>query len=98
MTQVQQVGRRTAVVTSAFVAAIVSAAITVSALLLVPALSAAPISDAPDTARLEQLLDGGRAWQRQRQVESPAYWQRMHAVEQSGLAWQLRYEQITPSR
>jgi hypothetical protein len=98
MTQIQQVDRRTAVATSAFVAALVSAAITVSALLLVPALTAAPMPDAPVAARPERVVEAGRAWQRQRLMESPAHWQRMHALEQSGVDWQLRYEQITPSR
>lgn len=92
MTQLEQVGRRTTVVTSAIVAAAVSAAITVSGLLLVPALTAAPITDTPNAERLDRAVESGRAWQRQRLVESPAYYERLHAVEVAGLEWQLRYE------
>ncbi|HEX2884322.1 MAG TPA: hypothetical protein VHQ42_07095 [Candidatus Limnocylindria bacterium] len=98
MTQLQQVDRRTAVVTSALVAALVSAVITISGLLLIPQLTAAPNADTPDTARLDRAVEAGLAWQHQRLVESPAYWERVHAAEQAGLAWQLRYEQIAPSR
>lgn len=98
MTQLQQAGRRPTVVTSAIVAAIVSAIVTVSGLLIVPALTAVSFPPSPDTARLERAVDAGRAWQRQRLVESPAYYERLHAVEMAGLGWQLRHEQTTPNR
>lgn len=97
MTQLQQAGRRTTVVTSAIVAAAVSAAITISGLLLVPALTAVPF-DRPDTAGLDRAVESGRAWQAQRLIESPAYYERLHAVEMAGLEWQLRYEQTNPNR
>lgn len=98
MTQLQQAGRRATVVTSALVAALVSAAITISALLVVPALTAMPFPDAADNARLDRAVDAGRAWQRQRLVESAAYHERLHAAEQAGLEWQLRYELTNPNR
>lgn len=98
MTQLEQAGRRTTVVTSAIVAAAVSAAITVSGLLLVPALTAAPITDTPNAERFERAVQSGQAWQRQRLVESPAYYERLHAVEVAGLEWQLRYELTNPNR
>lgn len=98
MTQLQQAGRRATVVTSAFVAAIVSAAITISALLLIPALAAAPISNSVDTTRLDRAVDAGHAWQRQRMIESPAYYEGLHAAEQAGLEWQLRYVQANSIR
>lgn len=97
MTQLQQAGRSTTVVTSAIVAAAVSTAITISALLLIPAISAASF-DSPDTARLDSAVESGRAWQHQRLVESPAYYEGLHAAEQAGLEWQLRYEQTNPNR
>ncbi len=98
MTQLQQAGRRTTVVTSAIVAAAVSAAITISGLLLFTALSAAPISDTPDQARLDRAVAAGRAWEHQRTIESPFHYERLHAAEQAGLEWELRYEQITARR
>jgi hypothetical protein len=96
MTQLQQAGRRTTVVTSAIVAAAVSAAITVSGLLIVPALSAAQFDDAPSQASLDRAVQSGQAWQRQRLIESPAYYNGLHAAEQAGLEWELRYEQTSP--
>ncbi|HSK93835.1 MAG TPA: hypothetical protein VLA76_07240 [Candidatus Angelobacter sp.] len=96
MTQLQQAGRRVTVVTSALVAAIVSAAITISALLIVPALTAMPFPDSVDTARMDRAVDAGRAWQRQRLIESPAYYEGLHAAEQAGLEWELRYELTNP--
>lgn len=96
MTQLEQAGRRATVVTSALVAAIVSAAITISALLLVPAITAMPLTDAPDTARLDRAVEAGRAWQRQRLIESPAHYEALHAAEMAGLEWQLRYELTSP--
>jgi len=98
MTQLQQAGHRTTVVTSAIVAAAVSAAITVSGLLIVPALTAVQIEDASNQASLDRAVDAGRAWQRQRMIESPAYYTGLHAAEQAGLEWQLRYEQTNPNR
>lgn len=98
MTQLEVAGRRTTVVTSAIVAAAVSAAISISGLLLVPVLTAAPINDSPGASRLDRAVEAGRAWQRQRLVESPAYYDRLHRAEQAGLEWQLRYEQSTPDR
>lgn len=102
MTQLQQAGRRSMVLTSAIVAATVaatvSAIITVSGLLIVPTLTAVPFRASPDTARMERGVESGIAWQRQRLVESPAYYERLHAVEMAGLAWQLRQEQTNPNR
>ena len=100
MTQLEQAGRRTTVVTSAIVAAFVSAAITVSGALIVPAMIASPNStaDAPRSERLDRAVDAGQAWQRQRLVESAAHYNGLHAAEQAGLEWQLRYEQTSPNR
>ena len=98
MTQLQQAGRRATVVTSAIVAAAVSAAITISGLLIVPALTAVPITETAQTDRLDRAVDAGLAWQRQRLVESPAYYERFHAAEQAGLAWQLHVELTNPNR
>ena len=98
MTQLEQVGRRSTVVTSAIVAAAVSAIITVSGLLIVPALTAMPFPTSPDTARMDRAVDAGRAWQRQRMIESPAHYEGLHAAELAGLEWQLRYEQTNPNR
>ncbi len=97
MTQLEQAGRRTTVATSAIVAAAVSAAITISALPLIPALTAIPF-DSPDSARVDRAVESGRAWQHQRRVESPAYYEGLHAAEQAGLEWQLRYEQTNSNR
>lgn len=97
MTQLAQAGRRTTVATSAIVAAAVSAAITISALLIVPALTAVPF-DGLDTTGLDRAVEAGRAWQHQRLIESPAYYEGLHAAEQAGLEWQLRYEQTNPNR
>lgn len=98
MTQLQHAGRRTTVVTSAFVAAAVSAIITISGLLIVPSLTSVSTEqvDATRTARLDAAVDTGRAWQRQRMIESPAYYGRLHAAEQAGLEWQNRYELTRP--
>jgi len=98
MTQLQQAGRRPTVVTSAIVAATVSAIITVSGLLISSTLTAVPFPASPDTARMERGVESAIAWQRQRLVESPAYYERLHAVEMAGLAWQLRQEQTNPNR
>lgn len=97
MTQLAQAGRRTTVVTSAIVAAAVSAAITISLLLFLGTLSTVSF-DSPDTARLDRAVEAGRAWERQRLVESPAYYERLHAIEQAGLDWQLRHEMTNPNR
>ena len=98
MTQLQQADRRVTVMTSAFVAAIISAAITISGLLIVPALTAMPLPATPDTARFDRAVEAGQAWQRQRLIESPAYYERLHAAEVAGLEWQIRYELTNPSR
>lgn len=98
MTQLEHAGRRTTVVTSAIVAAAMSATITVSALLIVPAITAAPVSqaDSAGEARLDRAVDAGRAWQRQRQAESAAYYAGLHRAEQAGLEWQIRAELTNP--
>lgn len=100
MTHLEQAGRRTTVVTSAIVAAAVSAAITISAMLIVPAMTATLGSnDRPaQDASLDRAVDAGRAWQAQRLVESADYYNGLHAAEQAGLGWQLRYEQTNPNR
>ena len=98
MTQLQQAGRRPTVVTSAIVAATVSAIITVSGLLISSTLTAVPFPASPDTARMERGVESGIAWQHQRLVENPAHYERLHAVEVAGLAWQLRQEQTNPNR
>lgn len=97
MTQLQQAGRRTSLVTSAAVAAIAAIAITASALLIIPALSPATISPETD-ARFDRAVEAGQAWQRQRLMESADYHNRMHAVEQAGLEWQLVNELTNPNR
>ncbi len=100
MTHLEQTGRRTSVVTSAIVAAAVSAAITISAMLIIPGITASLDStDHPvQNGSLDRAVDSGRAWQAQRLVESADYYNRLHAVEQAGLGWQLRYEQTNPNR
>ena len=100
MTHLEQAGRRTTVVTSAIVAAAVSAAITISAMLIVPGMTASLGSnDRPaQDASLDRAVESGRAWQAQRLVESADYYNRLHAVEQAGLVWQLNYEQTNPNR
>jgi hypothetical protein len=98
MTQLQQAGRRTTVVTSAFVAAAVSATITISGLLIVPSLTTAPGApvDTAQEARLDRAVQSGRAWQKQRMAESPTYYNGLHAAEQAGIEWQNRYELTNP--
>lgn len=98
MTQLEQAGRRTTVVTSALVAAAVSAIITISGLLIVPTLTAlpGPQADQAREARLDRAVDAGRAWQRQRMVQSPAYYEGLHRAERAGLEWQVRSELTNP--
>lgn len=100
MTQLQQVERRTTVLTSAVVAAVISVVITLSGLLLIPALTGVTtsVTDSPNAASLDRAVDAGRAWERQRQVESAEHYNGVHAAERAGLEWQLRYEQTNPLR
>lgn len=100
MTHLEQAGRRTTVVTSAIVAAAVSAAITVSAMLIVPGMTAnLGSNEGPvQNASLDRAVETGRAWQAQRLVESADHYNRLHAAEQAGIGWQLRYEQTSPYR
>lgn len=98
MTQLEQAGRRTTVVTSALVAAAVSAIITISGLLIVPTFTAlpGPEVDPAREARLDRAVDAGRAWQRQQMAESPVYYEGLHRAEQAGLEWQVRAELTNP--
>lgn len=98
MTQLEHAGRRSTVVTSAIVAAAVSAIITMSGLLIIPTLTAVPgpQADPAREARLDRAVDAGRAWQRQRMIESPAYYEGLHRAEQAGLEWQVRSELTDP--
>lgn len=98
MTQLEQAGRRTTVVTSALVAAAVSAIITISGLLVVPTFTAlpGPQADPAREARLDRAVDAGRVWQRQRMAENPAYYEGLHRAEQAGLEWQVRAELTNP--
>jgi hypothetical protein len=98
MTQLEHTGRRTTVVTSAIVAAAVSVIITISGLLVVPNLTSlpGPQADPGREARLDRAVDAGRAWQRQRMAESPAYYEGLHRAEQAGLEWQVRSELTNP--
>lgn len=99
MTQLEHAGRRTTVLTSTIVAAAVSTIITVSGLLVVPSLSAAPApqTDSASELRLDRAIEAGRAWQRQRLAESPVHYERLHLAEQAGLEWQVRSELTNPN-
>lgn len=98
MTQLELAGRRSTVVTSAIVAAAVSAVITISGLLIVPTFTAAPgpQADPGREARFDRAVDAGRAWQRQGLAENPAYYEGLHRAEQAGLEWQVRAELTNP--
>jgi hypothetical protein len=99
MTQLQQAGRRSTVLTSAIVAAVVSVAVTISGLLIVPELTRAPtVTDAGREARLDRAVAAGLAWQDQRQLESVHYRDHQRLIEQAGIEWQLRYELTNPNR
>lgn len=66
MTQLQQAERRTTVLTSALVAAVIAIAITVSGMLIAPSFVQQPSSNAGDVTRDERLdraEAGGLEWQ-----------------------------------
>lgn len=97
MTHLEHTNRGSTLVASAIVAASVSAVITVSGLLVVPTLTAAPRAQSDSAPEADRSVDAGRAWQRQRLAESPAYYARLHGSEQAGLEWQVRYELTNPN-
>jgi hypothetical protein len=100
MTQLQQADRRTNVLTSAFVAAAVSATITISGILIAGQLdNAGTVQAAPaavDTAA-QRLVAAERAWEDQRQQQSADWIRREGMLEQYGAEWQARYEQTNPN-
>ena len=98
MTLFEQTARRASWVTSALVASIAAAAIIVSGLMLVLSLTAPPSPTISTPDRGDRAVAAGRAWERQRRVESAAYYERLHAAEVAGLAWQLRSELTNPNR
>lgn len=93
MTQLEQAGRRTTVLISAAVALVVSIAITISGMLIIPELTRAPALEGVD-----RYAESGRAWQAQRELESSHFRNRLHALVQGEAEWQLRYEQTNPNR
>jgi hypothetical protein len=101
MTHAQLTQQRTTVVTSAFVAAVIAIAITVSALLIAPSFVSGPASpfDAARDARLDRAEQAGLAWQeRYEQIHPTRLAGSGDRAEQGGLQWQERYEQMYPTR
>lgn len=74
-------------------ALVVSLAITISGLLIIPELTAAPVAEGVD-----RCAESGRAWQVQRELESAHFRNRLHALVQGEAESQLRYEQTNPNR
>ena len=93
MTQLEQADRRTTVLVSAAVALVVSLAITISGMLIIPQLTSAPASEGVD-----RYADAARGWQAQRESESSHFRNRLHALVQGESEWQLRYDQSNPNR
>ncbi|HSK47936.1 MAG TPA: hypothetical protein VLA05_08040 [Coriobacteriia bacterium] len=93
MTQMEHVDRRTTVLVSAAVALVVSLAITISGMLIIPQLTSTPASEGVD-----RYAEAGRAWQVQRELESSHFRNRLHALAQGEAEWQLRYDQTNPNR
>lgn len=113
MTHLEQAGRRATVLISAAVALVVSLAITISGVLIIPELTSAPASGGVD-----QYVESGRAWQVQRELESsnlrnggqlsagyPVGWAGGAAVPGSGTLlaereahWQRYKEETNPNR
>lgn len=100
MTQLEQAGRRSTVLTSAAVAAVVSLAITISGTLVVPQLVSAPSSDgdAMRDARLDRAVAAGQAWEAHYELTSVHYRDRIAAIDEAGREWQERYELTNPPR
>lgn len=93
MTQLEQAGRQATVLTSAAVALVVSLAITISSMLIIPQLTSAP---APEV--VDRYAEAVSAWQAQRELESSHFRNHLHALVQGEAEWQLRYEQTNPNR
>ena len=94
MTQATQTVHRATVLTSALIAALVASVITVSALLIAPAILEAPSLTSAEQARQDRIEQAGLEWQaRYEQMYPPT----VDRLEQMGIDWQERYEQTNPA-
>ena len=93
MTQLEQADRRTTVLVSAAVALVVSLAITISGMLVIPQLTSAP-----EPAAGDRYAEAARGWQAQRELESSHFRNRLHALVEREGDWQLRHDQTNPNR
>jgi hypothetical protein len=101
MTQMEHANVRGNVVTSALVAAAVSATITISGLAIASSfeLGAQPqAAPAAEDGAFQRLVAAERAWEAQRRVQSAAAISHERYLEQIGAEWQERFDQTNPNR